>query len=72
MTKKQRNYLKESIVNTVVATIINHLLTIFLISQFGEDLLANDQLAYLKFTAVFFVVSIIRNYVIRRIFDRMY
>jgi hypothetical protein len=70
MVQSKKSSLIEAKVNTMVAIPINYYLNVKVIELMGEKLLTGETKYFIIMTGIFTVVSVLRNYLIRRFFNR--
>lgn len=68
MTQSRRASLTEAVVNVAVGFVLSAMVTAIVFPMFGYPIRWADNLAI---SAIFTVVSILRSYVLRRVFNRI-
>jgi len=64
----KKGSLKEANINTFIALPINYILNFWLIGLLQDPIIKKEHWAFILMTTVFTIVSITRNYIVRRIF----
>ena len=70
MTDTKLKSLTESLVNLIPGFGISYLSNIFILPHFAQGIAVNDSLTMLQIGFWYTVISVVRSYVFRRIFER--
>jgi hypothetical protein len=68
MKQSRKKSFIEANINTLVGIPINYGMNSFLFSRFQNEIIQNDTSFVIAVTGVFTVVSVLRNYLVRRFF----
>lgn len=68
MKQSRKKSFIEAKVNSLIAIPINYSLNVAVIKYMGDKLLTGEHKWFILMTAIFTVVSVLRNYLVRRFF----
>lgn len=68
MKQTRKKSLIEAKINSLIAIPINYSMNMLVIKYMGDKLLTGEHKWFILMTAIFTVVSVLRNYLVRRFF----